>query len=59
MKRLISFLVSVFLILGLAACSDPRAEFDELAPKAVEARVVAGPQQESMGFATQIIVLQV
>lgn len=34
MKRLISFLVSVCLILGLAACSDPRAEFDELAAKA-------------------------
>lgn len=34
MKKLVSFLVSVVLLAGLSACSDPRAEFDELAAKA-------------------------
>lgn len=34
MKKLISFLVSVVLLAGLSACSNPRAEFDELAAKA-------------------------
>ena len=33
MKKLVSFLVSVVLLAGLSACSDPRAEFDELAAK--------------------------